>query len=184
METPRLIRSRVRLKTHNQSGFSLIELLMTAFILAIGLLGLLSLQVIATAQSTNSRERGTATLLAHNILDRIVAEGALSAGERMDSSTGALTSSGFTFTDPAGLSAGASSGDKIFYFDISGKNVAATDPTKIFTITWVRNAGSLAGPFNASAEFIVNVRWQEAVKTNGTTSLQDKYFSVGRNVRL
>ena len=177
METPRL--TPPRRPSPCQCGFSMIELLIAAFILSIGLLGLLSLQLAATAQSGNSRERGTAVLLAHNLLDRIAAEGALSAGERMDSSTGTVTSSGFTYIDPALTE--KLDGSNLF-FDIGGIPVITTAPNKIFTVSWIRKQGSLAGPYNASAEFIVNVQWDESASKANVK--QTRYFSVSRNVRL
>jgi len=174
-------------KSRTQGGFSLVELLIAAAILSVGLLGLMALQVASTSQGTSSRERGTAVLLAHNLLDRAVAEGALSAGERMDSIGGTVTSTGFTFIDPTitGMAtAHTSTTAENLFFDIRGGSVATTAPTKIFTVSWQRDAGLLAGPNNALAQFTVNVQWQEAVKSGNATVLQNKYFSAARNVRI
>lgn len=174
-------------KSRTQGGFSLVELLIAAAILSIGLLGLMALQVASTSQGSSSRERGTAVLLAHNLLDRAAAEGALSAGERMDSSTGTVTSTGFTFINPttAGMgSAHTSTAAENLFFDIRGGSVATTAPTKIFTVSWHRDVGLLAGPNNALAQFTVNVQWQEAVQSGSATVIQNKYFSAARNVRI
>jgi len=185
MEAPELNAPPPRFKA--QSGFSMVELLIAAFIFSIGLLGLMALQVSATSHATSSRQRGTAVLLAHNLLDRVVAEGSLSAGERMDSETGVVTSTGFTFIDPtkAGVpTAHTSTAAENLFFDIRGVSVLTADPTKIFTVSWERGAGQLVGPNNAIAQFTVNVQWQEAVKSNNTTIIQNKYFSVARNARI
>ena len=185
MEAPGLKALSPRFKA--QSGFSMVELLITAFIFSIGLLGLMALQVAAISQATSSRQRGTAILLAHNLLDRVAAEGSLSAGERMDSETGVVTSTGFTFIDPTtpGMTtAYISTATENLFFDIRGVSVLTADPTKIFTVSWQRDAGKLVGPNNAIAQFTVNVQWQEAVKSNNTTIIQNKYFSVARNARI
>ena len=70
------------------------------------------------------------------------------------------------------------------FFDIRGVSVLTADPTKIFTVSWQRDAGQLVGPNNAIAQFTVNVQWQEAVKSNTTTVIQNKYFSAARNARI
>lgn len=171
-------------RAFRNEGFSLMEFLLAAFILGVGLLGLAALQAMAARQGTSSRERGTATFLAHNLLDRIAAEGQLSAGERMMSPTGTVTSTGYLYVDPISFSAGASSADALT-FDISGNAVPATDPSKIFSVSWQRMAGASAGPYNATAEFIVNVQWNELARTPGGVAVViPKYFSVSRNVRL
>ena len=185
MEAPGLKALSPRFKAPN--GFSMVELLIAALILSIGLLGLMALQVAATSQGTSSRERGTAILLAHNLLDRVAAEGSLSAGERMDSATGVVTSTGFTFIDPtsAGLiTSHTSTAAENLFFDIRGVSVLTADPTKIFTVSWARDVGQLVGPNNAIAQFTVNVQWQEAVQSGSTTVIQNKYFSAARNARI
>lgn len=53
-----------------QSGFGLIEILVTVLILAIGLLGMASLQSVSLQQSTEARNRSQAVFLARDILER------------------------------------------------------------------------------------------------------------------
>jgi len=168
-----------------EAGFSMVEMLMVAFIMAIGLLGLLTLQGASLSSATSGRERGTAILLAHNFMDAVTAEGILSSGERMQSPTGAVTTGGYRYIDPVLYTAHASSAAENLYFDITGTAVAANSPNRIFTLSWQRDAGVLAGQKNAVANFVVNVQWQELVRTNGGASASaSKYFSVGRNVRI
>lgn len=164
----------------------MVEFLVTAVILSIGLLGLLGLQLTATAQGSNTRMRGTATLIAHLMMDRIASEGGLSAGERYD---GKLANTGYKFIDPTSLSAKTSpyAADTISFFDVNGFPIAGVNSlpkpaNAIFTATWTRSAGTPneAGPYNASVEFTVNVEWLEA---QGNETKQ-KYLSVSRNVRI
>lgn len=54
-----------------QSGLSLLEILITVLILAIGSLGVASLQLTGLKYSTGAYGRTTATLLANDMIDRI-----------------------------------------------------------------------------------------------------------------
>lgn len=60
-----------------QSGFSMIEMLMAAFILAIGILGLTMLQVMSLRAASGSRNLSTAVQVAERIMDQIEMEGRL-----------------------------------------------------------------------------------------------------------
>lgn len=53
-----------------QCGFGLIEILVAVLILAIGLLGMASLQTISLQQTTEARSRSQAVFLAQDILER------------------------------------------------------------------------------------------------------------------
>lgn len=184
MATPRLTLSSPARRSGLQAGFSLVELLMVAFILAIGLLGLGALQVVSTAQSASSRERGTANLIAHSVLDRVQSEGSLSAAERLTTDT--VTSTGFTFIAPADLTtAHDSTTAESLAFNVRGDLVAATAADKVFTLTWRRQNGVSASLNTAYQEFIVNVSWKEAVhNTSGQIVVVDKTISVSRYVRV
>ena len=163
----------------------MIELMLVAVIMGIGLLGLLSLQVLSIASGGQSRMRGGATLKAHNLLDRVVAEGILSSAERYDSGNCTVTSTGWTFIDPtAAMSAHTSTSTENLYYDINGNSVASSSPTLIYTLSWQRMAGVKGSNTMAMQSFVVNVQWSEAVKTSGVTSIQPHYFSVSRNVRI
>lgn len=60
-----------------QSGFSMIEMLMTAFILAIGILGLTLLQTMALRATRGSQNLGIAVQLAERVMDQAELEGRL-----------------------------------------------------------------------------------------------------------
>jgi prepilin-type N-terminal cleavage/methylation domain-containing protein len=61
-----------------QAGFSMIEMLMTAFILAIGILGLTMLQVMSLKASRGGRSLSTAVLVGERVMDQVEMEGRLS----------------------------------------------------------------------------------------------------------
>lgn len=210
METARLTPVRLR-PSAKEAGFSMVELLLAAFIMAIGLFGLLGLQLASIKQNTQSRSRGTATMLAHNLLDRITAIGTLAVADRSNNNTPApydpaappanpmqavlANLSADTKTTDGDSSTTESKGcygflgetvptDRTSYYDITGAKLPKDDPARrVFTVTWSRTNERYAGPWNATAEYTVNVQWEEA-PVPGKTVTQKKYFSVSRNVRI
>lgn len=56
---------------HRQRGISMMEVLITILVLAIGLLGLASLQMTSLKQNNQSLQRSLATLLAYDMSDRM-----------------------------------------------------------------------------------------------------------------
>lgn len=58
-----------------QAGFSMVELLMTAFILAVGILGLTMLQAMSMRGSAGSKNLNSAVMLGEGILESIQLEG-------------------------------------------------------------------------------------------------------------
>jgi len=73
------MRSRQKIsKAHGQAGFSMVEMLMTAFVLAVGLLGLTMLQVMSMKASRGSRSLTTAIQVAEQVMDQAELEGRLS----------------------------------------------------------------------------------------------------------
>jgi len=56
--------------TSNSKGFSLLEVLISVFILAIGILGLASLQLNSLKNNHSALYRTSATILAYDIIDR------------------------------------------------------------------------------------------------------------------
>lgn len=57
--------------THNQQGFTLLEVLVTIVIISIGLLGLLGLQTVSLINTQTSAARSQASIAASNMADRI-----------------------------------------------------------------------------------------------------------------
>lgn len=168
----------------SQEGFSFIELLLAMLIFAIGLLGLAALQNVSLSQGTGGRARGTSAFVAHTVLDRIVAEGQVTASERLMNSTGVPTTNGLSFlgnADGAALNGSLN-------FDVYGKPIAAGDTTTqaIFTANWLSRDATAAintGTHTALQEFVVNVTWMESPPSGSSTPVA-KALSVSRYVRF
>jgi prepilin-type N-terminal cleavage/methylation domain-containing protein len=69
---------RRRTSARAQQGFSMVEMLMTAFILAVGIMGLTMLQVMALKGARGGRSLGTAVQVGEMVMDQIEMEGRLS----------------------------------------------------------------------------------------------------------
>jgi hypothetical protein len=65
-------------KASPESGFSMVEMLMTALILAVGILGLTMLQAMSLQSSRGGRSLTAAVQIADRIMDQIEMEGRLS----------------------------------------------------------------------------------------------------------
>ncbi len=63
---------------HAQRGFSLVELLLTAFIMAVGIMGLTLLQVMALRGARGGQSLATGVQVAEMVMDQIEMEGRLS----------------------------------------------------------------------------------------------------------
>lgn len=168
----------------SQAGFSFIELLLAMFIFGIGLLGLASLQHVTLNQGSGGRSRGTSTFVAHTILDRIVAEGQVTAAERRMNASGTPTSTGFTFVGSGNGAALAGT----MTFDIYGKQIVAGDTTTVpvFTADWLSRDATLTintGTQTALQEFVVNITWKESPPKGSSTPVT-KALSVSRYVRI
>jgi len=75
------------------AGFSLLEILITVFILAIGLLGLAALQMTSLKNNHSAQHRTSAVVLAYDIADRMrLNKGTLEPGDLIDWKTELSTS--------------------------------------------------------------------------------------------
>lgn len=57
-----------------QLGVSLLEVLISVVVLSVGLLGLAGLQAVSLKNNTSAYQRGLATMLAYDVIDRIRAD--------------------------------------------------------------------------------------------------------------
>jgi len=62
---------QISIKNQNQAGFTLLEILVTSIILAIGLLGIASLQNSSIKLSYDSYIRTQASILSYDLMDRV-----------------------------------------------------------------------------------------------------------------
>lgn len=142
-----------------QTGFSMVELLMTAFILAIGLLGLTALQSLSLRSAAGSRGLSTAVLIGERAMDQILSNGRESL---------AYARSVPAVTPPAALTAvfTAPVADRTFNFAGRPSVGDPQDTTPFFTLS-VQSQPAAAGAvaaiprFGGVSNMVVTVRWQE-----------------------
>lgn len=169
-------------RASRQSGFSLVELLVTALIFGIGLLGLASLQVSTIRSNAGGRNRVTAAFLAEGCLSAIQAEGSLTwsyAAGVMGSST--------TFAGPRTYTTAATNGT-FGTFDVNGQQTPSGSPTQVFSVGWVRRATNAtpSAPITSMNmnEFVVTVTWTDQVKAaDGVTNLAASTMTISRLIR-
>lgn len=165
----------------------MVEFLVAAFIMAVGLLGLISLQVAAVAQATAGRGRTTAAYIANLILQRAQIEG---QHYYLAKSTNVVPTLPAVFTATPGTAlANATFGgfnvDGVQVTDAAGANLTglaalvpdANKRTPVFTASWARRAYLGAAPTSTAQtqEFVVNISWVEGAQT--------RYLSMSRNIR-
>ena len=163
-------------------GFSMIELLVAAFVLGIGLLGLTALMAANLRMGTGGRQRDTAAYLGNEVVERLAADGRRSALLRSNGQTSFATS--FLLANAVDDASNTyqavdAGGTQRTTFDLDGRPSAANP---MFTVTWVRRSRT-ATPVAASAamvsEVVVNVTWSE---TTGGTAAAQKWLSFSRIV--
>jgi prepilin-type N-terminal cleavage/methylation domain-containing protein len=173
----------MNLRASREKGFSLVELLVTALIFGIGMLGLAALQVSTLRSNTGGRNRFTATSLAEGCMSAIQAEGAMSwayaTGIQGGGAPYPLTRI-YTGTSPTTGTFGT--------FDVNGQPVAAGSPTAVFTVKWTQNAQSSQVPSAAITgvnlrEFVVKVTWQDQLTSASGTTLAASSMSMSRLIR-
>lgn len=151
----RSFRSR---RLRRQLGFSMVELLLAALVMGIGLLGLAMLQAMAIRNNTGSRSMSTAVLLAESILDDAQARG---RSARIFSQQGATIPTLFEtiFTAPSN-----------FNCNFAGRRLPDTqDPNPYFAVT--TRPTPVAAPVaqvGGLVDLTVTVTWTEGVGPNNT----------------
>ncbi len=161
--------SRFAPQRTRQSGFSMVEMLLTAFILAIGILGLSMLQVMSLRGSRGGRSLGTAVLVAEAVMDRAEMEGRLSWLNKTDSK---LANPVLSTANLKYITLVSPNGAQVDVFNIKGR---IPDPTSadlaekatFFTATTKRSQ-LVTGAINGNlSDFSVVVEFQDQVdKTN------------------
>lgn len=154
----------------------MVEFLLAALIMSIGLLGLIALQTMALGQSVNARGRTTATYIASSVLQRAQAEGQQSYFAKLNATTiPAAYAAVFTASSGAAIAETTFGG-----FNVEGVQVTNADGTPVanlatavpdankraplFTASWMRRGyGGTTVPVAGaqSQEFVVNVTWVE-----------------------
>ncbi|MEQ1544212.1 type IV pilus modification protein PilV [Methyloglobulus sp.] len=150
-----------------QSGFTLIEVLIAVVILAVGLLGLASLQAVGLGNNQSAYNRSQATQLAYDIADRMRANASTAAQARylpdVMLPADALCRSGTTPCSDCTTSANSCSTDQLAQKDLLDWNndLVATLPSGTGTIT------------RAAGVFSVIVSWDD-----GKTGAANRNFRM------
>lgn len=165
-----------------ERGFSLVELMITALIFGVGLLGLAALQVSSLRNNSGGRNRVTAVGLAEGCLSAIQAEGSLSwtyAAGLMG--TGVAYPATRVFT-------GATQSGTFGAFDLNGQPVASGAATQVFQVAWTRRNPTDATPKSSISgmnmnEFVVRVTWQDQAIDGSGQALAPTALALSRLVR-
>lgn len=151
----------------SQRGFSMVEMLMTAFILAIGIMGLTLLQVMALKGARGGKSLSTAVQVGEAVMDQIEMEGRLSW----------LNLTASQFSAPAGLTTlqyvNKATLATPLTFTVKGQTPVPTasdpaDATPFYTVNFVKRDVGSAGTGTIS-DFDVTVRFSDQVDTTTNT---------------
>lgn len=177
------MRGTMHSQDRRQSGFSMLEMLMAAFILAIGILGLSTLQVMSLRASRGSRSLSTAVQVAEAMLDQVEMEG------RLSSLNVTGTPSSAPPPLPGSLQYINQAGPVIRTFTIKGRTPdgGAPDPVDqnpFFTATVLRSAAAIANTVGGQAihDFTVTVTFGETVQAGSTSSVIQRNVVLSRRV--
>ena len=169
---PLTIKYKARAAQNAQAGFSMIEMLMTAFILAIGILGLSMLQVMSLKASRGSRSLTTAVGVGEKVMDQVEMEGRLSWLNITDSQYTVPVAVPTRYVNLATSAPPAGGLQQVF--NIKGQiPFASTDPADsnpYFTVKTYRLPKSGNGDANGATgqmdDFIVQVVFSDIFDTN------------------
>lgn len=155
MNLPKIQRRR------REAGFSLVELLVAAFIMAVGLLGLAALETVALKSNTRSRGYNTGVLVASQVLD---------AAETQARQTLQTQTYGGTVTYSNDYFGAAPVVEQFTYKGLHPDATAANavDKTAYFTATTTSaNAGTYTGATGKLAVVTTVVTFREASTQGG-----------------
>lgn len=145
-----------------QAGFTMVEFLIAAFIMAIGLLGLTALQILALRSTTTSRGMSTSVLVGDGVVERINTEARQSYLGMIFSSA---PTGGTRYLGKAPLAPGIKPTDPVpggavvDYFDFAGTPLTSAVGAYYTVSTWVdsRTLGS-----GSTDVFVVRVEFNES----------------------
>ena len=166
--------------SRRQAGFSMLELLMAAFILAVGILGLSMLQLMSMRSSRGSRSVNTAVQVAEQVLDMIESEGRVSY----------LNTSDTEWDPPPALPPMQyvnQAAPVVRTYTIRGRapNPSATDPADVlpfFTATITRSAAVATGATQSIHDFTVQVTFDDTVQAGATATTVQREVVLRRRI--
>lgn len=159
----------------NQAGFSMVEMLMTAFILAVGILGLTMLQTMSIRASRGGKSLSSAVMVAEQVMERAEMEGRLSWLNQTNNPSGAKGSTGTDLPNLRYVTLAAGT-PLVEYFNPKGGPTNASDPDPLvqvsfYTVTTTRVAAPTAATGQVS-DFTFQVQFYDTVDTNNAPVLR------------
>lgn len=154
-----------------EAGFTMVEFLLAAFIMAIGLLGITALQVLALRSTTTSRGMSTSVLVGNAVTERIMNEarqsylgmvfsGAPSGKTRYIGK--APVQANVKPTDPV------PNGAILDYYDFNGSPLTSAAGAYFTSATWIDSQVKGSGSTGNTDTFVVRVTFVDTVNANQT----------------
>lgn len=187
-----------KLRRNQETGFSLIELLIAMFILVIGLLGGMVIILVAIASNAQSRFDSSAVTLAQSTMDRILVLSASSTAQSTDvtdckgvvhtmNTTGSDPGSGAPLTVLANISNGNQmidftqppvAGYQMIYTLCAAGAAGTIGNDQVYDVRWrIRNIPNTGG--NAQ---LVSVA-AKPINENGNGITESRFFSIPVTLR-
>jgi prepilin-type N-terminal cleavage/methylation domain-containing protein len=172
----RAIASRTN-RLRSQAGFSMIEMLMTAFVLAVGILGLSMLQLMSIKASRGGRSLSTAVLVGEHVMEQVEMEGRLSYLNQVYTPGVANLPADLPNLKYVSLGNGPGSALLETFNSHGGPITDPTDPTPFYRVVTTKNAfATAAGTTGILSDFTVVV--------NFTDQLDQASLPIVRTVTL
>lgn len=152
-------------RSRRQAGFSLVEMMMAAVILGVGILGLTLLQAMALRGRGSSQNRNTAVEVGERILDQVEEEGRTT----WLNDTSTSLAPGAAVPDLLYFNAGQPNVTQ--YFDVTGTPLASIQHS-VFTTVTSGIAVANPGATGSLSDVTVTVTFQEASRPGQTVTHQ------------
>ncbi|MBL4607771.1 MAG: type IV pilus modification protein PilV [Pseudomonadales bacterium] len=163
----------------NNKGFSLIEVLVTLIIVSIGIMGLISMQLISAKNVNNAELRSLASYYVYDMVERMRANPAAVAAGSYNNVNGSETDPG---TDCSGGCSFAilAQYDAFIWNDMIDNSFANNSPSTPNSPTSARGLGpGAAGEVSLAAGiYTVAVTWKEQDRNNAGGNITDQTLSI------
>lgn len=174
----------------DESGFSIVELLATAFILAVGIMGLTMLQLLAIRANTSSANMTRAVAVAERVLETVAMEGRRTLLRMAEGASPEISATAYLSADNTGLKRYVTASGLTF----DSENRAKTCGETYFTVTLTRSGGTETIPVVIPAAeggvvvynslFTVEVAYTDQVlnRSTGQTTVIPRVVRLARRV--
>lgn len=169
----------VMVRRRRQRGFTMVELLITFFILAVGLMGLGMLQVMSMKVNLTSRSYGQGVFLAEQVMDQIHSEARVTQKWVREQFASPVTS--LEFMPPAN----GAYPDLYFTIDGTRQVIASPNSSTYYTVRITREelipatAGDMQGGLS---RFTVSVVFKDAIDPKNPGQLIERKITMNREI--